>query len=268
MALQRILYVASEISPFLETSLVASCVRKLPEAMQGQQLDVRLIVPKFGIISDRMNRLHEVLRLSGTVVSFQDTDHVVSVKVSTIPNTRLQVYFIDNPALFGNRKAVFQNQEGAYFEDNDIRMVFFCASVIQTLKRLEWEPDIVHCHDWITSLVPLLWRQEAQANALFTKAKLVSTVYNNFFSSQFPNLATNMMQLGIPTGDAALANPGTFRSIVQLALQHSDTVICGEALDATAFEGIFAPLFPRLIANDHQYCDAYLELYTNLIRPQ
>ncbi|WP_342265241.1 glycogen/starch synthase [Cardinium endosymbiont of Philonthus spinipes] len=265
MSLQRILYVASEISPFLETSLVSNCVRKLPEAMQSKQIDVRIVVPKFGTINDRMNRLHEVLRLSGSIVSINDADHSISVKVSTIPSTRLQVYFVDNDDLFGRRRSVFEDHNNNFFEDNDLRMIFFCTGVMETLKKLEWEADIVHCHDWITGLIPIFWRKLYQDHPLFRKAKLVFTIYNNAFSHHFPCLAEKIVKAGIAQEDVVWLTPGGFRNIIQLAMDHSDLVLRGEPLDAVEFEDLFKENELPWVENDDQYHEGYWAVYNRLL---
>lgn len=265
MSLQRILYVASEISPFLETSLVSNCVRKLPEAMQSKQIDVRILVPKFGTINDRINRLHEVLRLSGSIISINDADHSMSVKVSTIPSTRLQVYFVDNDDLFGRRRSVFEDQNHNFFEDNDLRMIFFCTGVMETLKKLEWEADIVHCHDWITGLIPIFWKKLYQDHLLFRKAKLVFTIYNNTFSHHFPCLAEKVAKAGIAQEDVVWLTPGGFRNIIQLAMHYSDLVLRGEPLDAVEFEDLFKENELPWVENDDQYHEAYLAVYNRLL---
>ncbi|MGI2257424.1 glycogen/starch synthase [Candidatus Cardinium hertigii] len=267
MSLQRILYVASEIAPFLETSLVSNCVRKLPEAMQSKQIDVRIVVPKFGIINDRMNRLHEVLRLSGSIVSVNDVDHSISVKVSTIPNTRLQVYFVDNNNLFGSRRSVFKDQNNNFFEDNDLRMIFFCMGVMETLKKLEWEADIVHCHDWITALIPVFWKKLYQDHPLFTKAKLIFTIYNNTFSHHFPFLAERIEKMGIAREDAVSLTLGGFRNIIQFAMEYSDLVLRGETLDAVEFEYLFKKNELPWVQNDDQYNEGYFAVYKSLLLP-
>lgn len=264
MPLQRILYIASEISPFLETSLVSNCVRKLPEAMQNKQIDVRIVVPKFGTINDRMNRLHEVLRLSGSIVSINDVNHAISVKVSSIPNTRLQVYFIDNSDLFGGRKSVFKDNDNNFFKDNDVRMIFFCTGVMETLKKLEWEADIVHCHDWITSLIPLFWKKLYRHNPLFAKAKVVTTIYNNIFSHHFPFLAERAARVGVSKEDAALFSSGSLCDILRTAIQYSDVVLRGEALDATELNGLFNSAIPDLVSNDDAYNDTYFKIYESM----
>ncbi|WP_419241093.1 glycogen/starch synthase [Cardinium endosymbiont of Nabis limbatus] len=265
LSLQRILYVASEISPFLETSLVSDCVRKLPEAMQTKQIDVRIIVPKFGTINDRMNRLHEVLRLSGSSLSINDVDHSISVKVSTIPSTRLQVYFVDNNDLFGSRRSVFEDHNNNFFEDNDLRMIFFCTGVIETLKKLEWEADIVHCHDWITALIPIFWKKLYRGHPLFTKAKLVFTVYNNTFSHNFPFLAEKLAKVGISEEDALWLTRGGFRNIIELAMHYSDLVLRGETLDAIEFEDLFNEKELPWVQNDDQYNEEHFAVYKSLL---
>jgi len=265
MLLERILYIASEISPFLQNSLVAECVRKLPEVMQHKQLDIRLMVPKFGTISDRMNRLHEVSRLSNHSIKIRNIDHAISVKVSTVPNTRLQVYFIDNIDLFGGRKGMFKDNNDHFFMDNDLRMVFFCTSVIHTLKKLEWAPDVVHCHDWITGLIPLLWKKLAAQNSLFSTARLMSTLYNNTFPCTFPLLEQTAIQVGIAPEDASILKSGNFRSIIQLMLNHSDFVTAGEKLVADEFKDLGKTHEFPLVQDDEGYGDTYFDIYQKLI---
>ncbi|AWN81360.1 glycogen/starch synthase [Candidatus Cardinium hertigii] len=265
MSLQRILYVASEVAPFLETSLIASCLRKLPEAMQHKQLDVRIIVPKFGVIHDRLNRLHEVLRLSGNIVSIDAAAYAITVKVSTIPNVRLQVYFVDNEVLFGCRKAVFQDASNYFFADNDLRMIFFCMGVMETLKKLEWEADVVHCHGWITSLLPLFWKKLYQQHALFTKAKLITTLYNTTYSNHFPLLANRIEKIGISVEDMALLATGNFCNIIELAMQYSDLVLRGEMLNEAEFKKLPKAQACLLVPNDEQYSARCLALYHELL---
>ena len=150
----RILYVASEINPFLRTTEVADFVRKLPQAMQERGMEIRILVPRFGLINERKNRLHEVVRLSGINISVGEEEKPLIIKVASIPNAKLQVYFIDNEDYF-QRKSVFHDKENKFYDDNDERAIFFCKGVIETVRKLGWGPDIVHCTDWMTSLIPL-----------------------------------------------------------------------------------------------------------------
>ena len=150
----KILYVASEINPFLQTSEVADFVRNLPQAMQEKGMEIRILVPRFGLINERKNRLHEVVRLSGLNIEVGDEEKPLIIKVASIPSAKLQVYFIDNEDYF-KRKFVFKNKEGDFYKDNDERCIFFCKGVMETVIKLGWDPDIVHCNDWMTSLIPL-----------------------------------------------------------------------------------------------------------------
>ena len=166
----RILYVASEINPFLKTSEVADFVRRLPQVMQEKGMEIRILVPRFGLINERKNRLHEVVRLSGINISVGEEEKPLIIKVASIPNAKLQVYFIDNEDYF-HRKSVFFDKEDNFYEDNDERAIFFCKGVLETVKKLGWAPDIIHCNDWMTSLIPLYVSSTYKNDPIFKNAK-------------------------------------------------------------------------------------------------
>jgi starch synthase len=154
MSKLRILYAASEINPFLQTSEVADFIRSIPQVMQERGMEIRILVPRFGTINERKNRLHEVVRLSGINISVGDEEKPLVIKVASIPNAKLQVYFIDNEDYF-HRKSVFVDSDNRFHADNDERAIFFCKGVLETVRKLGWAPDIVHCNDWMTSLIPM-----------------------------------------------------------------------------------------------------------------
>jgi len=180
----RILYVASEINPFLQTTEVADFVRKLPQAMQERGMEIRILVPRFGLINERKNRLHEVVRLSGINISVGDEEKPLVIKVASIPNAKLQVYFIDNEDYF-HRKSMFHDKANKFYEDNDERAIFFCKGVIETVRKLGWAPDVVHCNDWITSFIPLYLKTTYKNDPLFKNTKTVFTIYDNSFTHKF-----------------------------------------------------------------------------------
>ena len=169
----RILYVASEINPFLQTTEVAEFVRKLPQAMQEKGMEIRILVPRFGLINERKNRLHEVVRLSGINIAVGDEEKPLIIKVASIPNAKLQVYFIDNEDYF-HRKSMFHDKENKFYEDNDERAIFFCKGVIETVRKLGWTPDIVHCNDWITSFIPFTLKQRIRTTRCLKTQRLFS----------------------------------------------------------------------------------------------
>lgn len=265
MFLQRVLYVANEVVPFLgSNALAANCVRKLLEAMQNKQIDVRVMVPKFGTINDRMHRLHEVIRLSTSTAVIDGIDYSITVKVGTIPNTRLQVYFIGNDCLFGN-KNIYATDD--FMDDNELRMIFFAISVIKTIKKLEWEADIVHCHDWMTSLIPLLWKKLHPAHPLFSKAKLITTIYNNEFTHCFPRLREKLITLGILEEEIACLTTGKWGNILQLMLHHTDLIFRGEDFYSIELEEVVKKRTLPLIQNDIQYSENFFSIYKKLITP-
>ncbi len=224
----RILYVASEINPFLQTSNVADFVRRLPQAMQERGMEIRILVPRFGLINERKNRLHEVVRLSGINIAVGEEEKPLIIKVASIPNAKLQVYFIDNEDYF-HRKSVFFDKENNFYEDNDERVIFFCKGVLETVKKLGWAPDIVHCNDWMTSLIPLYLRTTYKNDPIFKNAKSVFTIYNNFFSHKFNNdLVEKAKMIDIDDDMLSTLQSADFEGFLKTGVEYADAVIKAE----------------------------------------
>jgi starch synthase len=229
MSKLRILYVASEINPFLETSHVASFVRRLPQAMQERGMEIRILVPRFGLINERKNRLHEVVRLSGINISVGEEEKPLIIKVASIPNAKLQVYFIDNEDYF-QRKHVFVDKENVFYPDNDERAIFFCKGVLETVKKLGWAPDIVHCNDWMTSLIPLYLKTRYRLDPVFKDAKSIFTLYNSHFSHKFNNKTLFEKVKMLDIEDKMLNNLKTadFEGFIKIGIEYADAVIKAE----------------------------------------
>ena len=171
----RILFVSEEVAPFTCGSETADLARILPEQLQESgEFEVRIMMPRYGIISERKNRLHEVIRLSGNVIEVDGRKETLKVKVASIPGIRMQVYFMDNNHFF-KRKGIHASKEGQVFSDNAQRAWFFSRSVLDTIHKLGWSPDIVHCFGWLSALTPVVLRTEYNNNPLFEKAKSVYT---------------------------------------------------------------------------------------------
>lgn len=225
MAGTRILYVASEINPFLETSKVADFVRKLPQAMQERGMEIRILVPRFGLINERKNRLHEVVRLSGINIPIGDDEKPLIIKVASIPNARLQVYFIDNEDYF-QRKSVFHDKEDNFFEDNDERAIFFCKGVLETVKKLGWAPDVVHCNDWMTSLIPLYLKTTYSEDPVFKNSKSVFSVYNNSFDFKFEDDIIEFAKMGgVDEGKLSELKSADYAGFIKTGVKYADVVI-------------------------------------------
>ena len=154
---KRILFIANEMSPYLEVTSFAETVNKLAVLSNDNNMEVRCIMPRFGTINERRHRLHEVVRLSGINVSIDNDDYPLVIKVASLPNARLQVYFLDNEDFF-KRKQVFADEAGKFFEDNGLRAVLFCKGALETVKKFGWPPDIIHCSGWMTGLIPMFIR--------------------------------------------------------------------------------------------------------------
>ncbi len=171
----RVLFVASEATPFTPSSTVAQIVRTLPEKLQDSgSYELRIMMPRYGIISERRNRLHEVIRLSGAELMVGDQKEVLKVKVASIPGIRLQVYFMENNRYF-KRKGAFTDKQGAVFEDNAERALFFGRAALRTIHNLGWSPDLVHAFGWASAFAPYLIKTEYADDELLGGSKVVYT---------------------------------------------------------------------------------------------
>ncbi len=266
MSKLRILYVASEINPFLQTCEVSDFVRKLPQAMQEKGMEIRILVPRFGLINERKNRLHEVVRLSGINIAVGDEEKPLIIKVASIPNAKLQVYFIDNEDYF-HRKSVFHDKENKFYEDNDERAIFFCKGVIETVRKLGWGPDIVHCNDWITSFIPLYLKTTYKNDPLFKATKTVFTIYNNSFNHKFKgDLMGKVKMMDIEDNMLGHLKTGDYEGFIKLGAQFSDIVSVGG--DNKKLEGLVKKIKEKkieTIEKDDNYTESYYNLYNELV---
>ena len=266
MSKLRILYVASEINPFLKTSEVAEFVRKLPQAMQERGMEIRILVPRFGLINERKNRLHEVVRLSGINIPVGEEEKPLIIKVASIPNAKLQVYFIDNEDYF-HRKFVFHDKENKFYDDNDERAIFFCKGVIETVKKLGWAPDIVHCNDWMTSLIPLYLKTTYKNDPLFKNTKAVFTVYDNAFKHKFSEDLLDKVKM-MDIEDSMLDNlkSADYKGFIKLGMEFSDAIIKAE--ENSTINGMFEEMTEEkkfeVIEKDDNFTDSYYNLYNEL----
>jgi starch synthase len=269
MSKLRILYVASEIQPFLQTSAVSDFVRKLPQAMQERGMEIRILVPRFGLINERKNRLHEVVRLSGINIAVGDEEKPLVIKVASIPNAKLQVYFIDNEDYF-HRKSVFHDKEDNFYEDNDERAIFFCKGVLETVKKLGWAPDIVHCNDWVTSLIPLYLKTTYKNDPIFQNTKSVFTIYNNVFAHQFDNnLLDKVKMMDIDDSMLESLKTADFAGFIKTGAQYADAVISAEEDVNDGLNQLLGEIEKEktvsTIEKDDNFLDSYYNLYNELV---
>lgn len=264
MANLRILYAASEIAPFLSTSTVANAVRVLAQHMHTKGLDIRILVPRFGVINERKNRLHEVVRLSGTNISLESGSKSLLIKVASIPEAKLQVYFIDNEDFF-KRKAVFDDLDKKFFEDNNARTIFFCKGILETVKKLGWAPDIIHCHDWMTSLVPMYLKNVYNQDPILKKARTIFTVYNTGFSYKFEKTWLEALKgENLDKEARTILSSADFGGLVKTGMQYADMATRAEALQLPHFMDM--PDTQSLLHIDTQTTglDMYYDYYKSL----
>jgi starch synthase len=179
-AKKRILFIANEMSPYLELTEFSEVVNKLAIKANESGFEVRCIMPRFGTINERRHRLHEVVRLSGINVSIDNEDFPLQIKVASLPNARLQVYFLDNEDLF-KRKQVFTDDDNQWFDDNSLRTVFFCKGALETVKKFGWPPDIIHCSGWMAGLIPFYLKSVYKKEPVFAHSKVIYTIGENTF---------------------------------------------------------------------------------------
>jgi starch synthase len=182
MEKKKILFVSQEISPFLPKSEISTTARRLPQSIQESGKEIRVFTPRFGNINERRHQLHEVIRLSGMNLIIDDCDHPLIIKVASIAAARMQVYFIDNDEYF-KRKNTYSDDQGVLYADNDERSMFFCRGVLETVKKLGWQPDVIHCHGWMTSLMPLYIKKLYNKDPHFAQTRVVFSMYNDCFES-------------------------------------------------------------------------------------
>ena len=175
---KRVLIITQEMKPYLDLTDISNIVSGLPTKLQAQNLEIRVLMPRFGMINERRHRLHEVVRLSGINVVVNDEDYPLIIKVASLPGARLQVYFLDNDDFF-SRKEIYQDKKGNNFEDNADRMMFFGLGSIDIVKKFGWAPDVVHCHGWMTSLIPLLMKTQYKNEPIFEHTKVVYSAYQS-----------------------------------------------------------------------------------------
>ncbi len=263
MEKKRILFISQEITPYLPESEMSVKARYLPQGIQERGREIRTFMPRYGSVNERRNQLHEVIRLSGMNLVINDADHPLIIKVASIQAARMQVYFIDNEDYF-HRKAVLKDSKGKEFEDNDERAVFFARGVLETVIKLRWAPDLIHCHGWLSSLVPLYIKKAYHDDPLFENSKVVYSAYNENFKKPLSSKSVENVQIeGVSAEDVALLTDPTYTNMSKLGIQYADAVIQGsEQINPELAEYIAASGKLNLgYQSEETYLDAYNEFY-------
>lgn len=263
MEKKKILYISQEITPYLPETEMSEIARYLPQGIQEKGREIRTFMPRYGCVNERRNQLHEVIRLSGMNLVINDTDHPLIIKVASIQAARMQVYFIDNEDYF-HRKHVVSNSKGVEFEDNDERALFFARGVLETVIKLRWAPDLIHCHGWMTSLVPMFIKKYYYNDPLFESSKVVYSVYNDDFKKTLNSDFKNKVLLdGITADDLAKLEEPDYVNISKFAIDYSDAVIKGTENVNTEVEKYIKDTGKLFLdyQSKEDYIDAYNDFY-------
>jgi starch synthase len=224
---KRVLFVSSEVSPYLAENEISTISFEAPKMVNSIGGQTRIFMPRFGNINERRHQLHEVIRLSGMNLVINDLDIPLIIKVASIPKERMQVYFIDNEDYF-KRKATFTDEDGNLFKDNDERAIFFAKGVLETVKKLNWAPDIIHINGWLSSLLPLYLRNYYGNEPLYKHTKIITSIYNeNFPGTLDDNLKRKVQFDGVDKDKVELIEKPSFENLMKLAAENSDAIIWG-----------------------------------------
>lgn len=264
---KRILYVSSEVVPYLAENEVSLMSYDVPKMINDQGGQIRIFMPRYGNINERRHQLHEVIRLSGMNLVVNDLDMPLIIKVASIPKERIQVYFIDNDEYF-KRKATFTDEEGTLYPDNDERAIFFAKGVVETVKKLNWVPDIIHVHGWLAGVLPLYLKHYYKDDALFENTKIVTSVYGQSFDGSLnEKMLDKILFDGIAKEDISLLEDPNYENIIKISVNNSDAVIiASENVPANLTKYIessgkpFLPFVPK-----DRFAEAYTDFYKNTV---
>ena len=269
---KKILFVNSEMFPYLPESRIANLCRELPQAIQERKNEIRAFMPRYGLINERKNQLHEVIRLSGMNIIISDVDRPLVIKVASISAARIQVYFIDNEDYF-RRKHIYRDDAGAFFPDNGERAVFFARGVLETVKKLRWAPDVIHCSGWISHVLPLYLKKAYNEDPIFTNAKVVLSLFEDTPAEKFAEgFDKTILFGGVKPQDVKLSSAPDGTELAKLAAQYADGIIIGspevspELVKHSGTLGVPVLGYSDDMYADGSYADKYNAFYDQILK--
>jgi starch synthase len=269
MDVKKVLYISQEIAPYLPATVMSELCRQIPQGIQEQRgFEVRTFMPKYGSINERRNQLHEVIRLSGLNLVIDDTDHPLIIKVATLQPARMQVYFIDSEDYF-SRHLTDELEINSDPAENDERIMFFVRGVVETAKKLRWEPAIIHCSGWVTALAPLYLKRHYANDPTMKDAKVVYSLFDNKFDGTMDaRMAEKLKMEGLTDDDLAAIKdgPADYIALNKLAIDHADAIVQAvEGVDAELIEYAKQSGKPFMeYPGAEDYIQKYKEFYESL----
>ncbi|MBL6874930.1 MAG: glycogen/starch synthase [Flavobacteriales bacterium] len=267
MEKKKILYISQEICPYMNQSSMGDLSGALPQIMQESGRDIRIFLPRFGTVNERRHQLHEVIRLSGMNLIIDDFDHQLIIKVASIQQQRMQVYFIDNEEYFPRRQ-MFHDHEGNFMGNNDERMMFYCKGVIETVRKLGWSPDVIHCQGWFTSLVPMYIKKLYSEDPLFENTKVIYSVFDKGYKGKLSDtIIDKLLFENLEANDLSGLKNLNVNTLNKFAISYSDAVVqASEKINKSVLSSIEDSGKPFLdFPGDEEYKKEYLNFYENFI---
>ncbi len=264
---KKILYVSSEVVPYLSENEVSMMSYDVPKMVNDQGGQIRIFMPRYGNINERRHQLHEVIRLSGMNLVVNDLDMPLIIKVASIPKERIQVYFIDNDEYF-KRKATFTDEDGVLFPDNDERAIFFAKGVVETVKKLNWVPDIIHVHGWMAALLPVYLKHYYKDEALFANTKIVTSVYSQSFDGVLDTgMIGKVLFDGISKNEIIDLETPNYENIMKVSIANCDAVIiASESVSDSLTQYIQSSKKPFLLFTPKEkFAEAYTNFYRSML---
>lgn len=263
MKVNKVLFITQEITPYVSESEMSNTGRYLPQGIQERGREIRTFMPKWGNVNERRNQLHEVIRLSGMNLIIDDTDHPLIIKVASIQSARMQVYFIDNDDYFQHRQ-ILTDENGEEYDDNEERAIFYARGVLETVKKLRWCPDVIHCQGWMSAFVPLFIKKTYKEEPSFRSSKVIFSAFDDEFKQNFQdNLSDKLLLKGIEKSDIdnVISAPYSHEAIYKLAIEYSDGVIQNsEKINPNLIEFAKSKNIPFL---EYQSSENYMDAVNN-----
>ena len=269
MEAKKVLFISQEVSPYVPDTPMSLLGRNIPQGVHGKEFEVRIFTPKYGCINERRNQLHEVIRLSGLNLVIDDNDHPLIIKVATLQPSRMQVYFIDNDDYF-QRAGAKELETVSSPGDNDERMMFFARGIIETVKKLRWDPAVIHCTGWISTLVPMYVKRMYHDDPALAKSKIVYSLRSEKFDGTLDaRLGEKLRMLQFTDEDlAALGDtPADCTALNKLAIMHSDAVVVSSPdVDPALVDFARSISKPVLeYPGEEDFAEKYAEFYKTLV---
>ena len=265
---KKILFISSEVVPYMPQTEISTLTYNLPKLVNENGGQTRIFIPKYGNINERRHQLHEVIRLSGINLIIDDMDMPLIIKVASIPKEWMQVYFIDSEDYFKGRSGYSKDENNKLYKDNDERSIFFSKGVIETIKKLNWAPDLIHVHGWIASLLPLYMKYYYKDDPIFDGTKVIVSLYENALDGKMDkNFVKKIKYDEIDDSNLTLLNESTYENLYKIALKYADGAILTSDLKnkfSDVLKNIDIPILECPHSSD-DYKEKYSEFYNSFL---